>query len=189
MASYYRLQLENYLSKLDIKADKVLDIGGGAKPIKGRTKSWDVKEYKIADNNSEGNFDPDYNFDLNNEMPENLIGKFNLIFCLEVFEYIYDPVIALITIRDALKENGKATITFPSIYPVHNPKEADCLRYTKVGIEKLCETAALKITKIIPRVATEGLPYLAEFYSKEKMHPVKNDNVIFDIGYIVEVQK
>ena len=39
-------QLEDWIKTLDVSGS-VLDIGGSQNPIKGRTKSWDVNEYKI----------------------------------------------------------------------------------------------------------------------------------------------
>lgn len=49
MSSSYRLELDRWLADLEVKADVVFDIGGSQLPLKGRTKSWDVKEYKILD--------------------------------------------------------------------------------------------------------------------------------------------
>jgi hypothetical protein len=47
--SFYRDQLENYLKTIDVKAETVFDVGGKEKPVKGRTKSWTVKNYEILD--------------------------------------------------------------------------------------------------------------------------------------------
>jgi len=47
--STVRIQLENWLKTIDVKADRVLDAGGSEKSIKGRTKSFDVKELLILD--------------------------------------------------------------------------------------------------------------------------------------------
>jgi len=64
--SYFRTQLENWLKTIDVKADRVLDIGGGTLPVLKRVKSWDVGEYKIADNSLEESKEKiDFNIDLN----------------------------------------------------------------------------------------------------------------------------
>ena len=190
MASYYRQQLEDWLKTIDVKADRVLDIGGGANPVKGRTKSWEVREYEIVDNNAEGEFVEKHNFiDLNKPYQGGLPYDNDIIFCLEVFEYLFRPLLALKTIHLLLKKGGIVYISFPSIYPVHNPKEIDYLRYTKFAIEKLLKVAGFTQWEIRPRVATEGRQALSAFYSLEKMHPVKNDPVIYDIGYLVEAHK
>lgn len=201
--SFYRDQLENWLKTIDVKAGRVLDIGGGANPVKGRTRSWDVREYYILDNMAE-----DFNIDFgiandyfNDDINDHLdfterqyapLGGFNLdvIFCLEVFEYVWNPWQAIRNISNNLIiSGGIAYISFPAIYPVHNPKEIDYLRYTKKGIEKLLRKAELFPWTITPRVATKGRQALADFYRLEGMHPVKGDDVIYDIGYLVEARK
>ena len=69
--SFYRDQLENYLKTIDVKAETVFDVGGKEKPVKGRTKSWTVKNYEILDI-------PEH--DLNVLFPNP--KQCNLIFCL-----------------------------------------------------------------------------------------------------------
>ncbi len=48
MSSQSRMQLEKWLSEIEVKG-KCLDCGGSQNPIKGRTKSWEAEEYKILD--------------------------------------------------------------------------------------------------------------------------------------------
>jgi SAM-dependent methyltransferase len=66
MSSYTRQQLESWLKTIDV-SDKVIDIGGSQNPIKGRTKSWNVEEYKILDLETphECKQKPDIIYDLN----------------------------------------------------------------------------------------------------------------------------
>jgi SAM-dependent methyltransferase len=198
--SYYKQQLEDYLSKLNIKADKVLDIGGGARPVRDRVKSWGVNDYLIFDNGAEGNFG-NVLFDLNypiingsggskySGLVTDLIGNIDIIFCLEVFEYIYDPMTAMRNINLLLREGGKAYISFPFQYPLHKPDDIDYLRYTKYGVNKLVKENGFQMNKLISRVATEGKDDLFFFYRHEKMHPLKETEDIFDIGYIIEIEK
>lgn len=193
--SYYREQLEAWLKTIDVKANKVLDIGGGANPVKGRTKSWKVKKYLIADNKAEPQkVEPDFCIDITDSQESrreifDLEGTIDTIFCLEVMEYVFDPMVALWKIINFLKEGGIAYISFPAIYPVHNPIQFDYLRYTKKGIEKLLEQAGFSRWDITPRVATKGKEALGAFYSLEGMHPVKRNDVIYDIGYMVKAWK
>jgi SAM-dependent methyltransferase len=189
--SYYRDQLERWLSTIDVKADNVLDIGGAANPVKDRVKSWEVGTYRIADNFLEKPKDdsiPIYEYDLNEE---GIVDEtdWDVIFCLEVFEYIYDPHVALDNIQTMLGNEGKAYISFPSIYPVHEPKEYDYLRFTRQGIVRLLDIVGFSEWKILPRIATIGKEALGQFYSFEGMHPVKHDDVIYHIGYLVEACK
>lgn len=185
--SYYREQLERWLGQIEVKADRVLDIGGGANPVKNRVKSWDVKEYKILDNQAEPTKQKiDHLKDLNKLI--DLEEIFDIIFCLEVFEYIWNPAQAMENIASFLKEGGTTYISFPTIYPIHNPQEIDFLRYTKRGIKKLLEMVEFSRWDITPRVASEGRVLLAGFYAAEKMHPVKSD-IVYDIGYLVKAIK
>lgn len=184
--SYFREQLEEWLKRIDVKTEVVLDVGGLANPVEKRVRNWDVEEYRILDNGAEVVGTPDYFYDINNLI--DLPRKFDIVFCLEVFEYLYNPVQAIENISSFVKPGGIAYISFPTIYPVHNPAKIDFLRYTKRGVEKLLEIGQFKTWEITPRIATAGIDLLAKFYSVEGMHPVK-DKVVYDIGYMVKAWK
>lgn len=151
MSSSFRLELNRWLEKLDIEADTVLDIGGAQVPIKDRVGSWKVADYKIADLEAPhaDSPKPDIVLDLNEE--HSIFDAFQVIFCLEVFDYIWNPALAFETIEELLEDGGKAYVSFPFMYPTHQPIEDDALRYTESGIRKLAEYAGLKIVKITPR--------------------------------------
>ena len=182
--SFFREQLEEWLSKIDVSAGSVLDVGGGENPVKDRVRSFNVKIYKILDNNYQ--YKPDYYADINYIF--DLDRKFDILFCLEVFEYIWNPKQAIENLGSFLKPGGIAYISFPTIYPVHNPYGIDYLRYTKFGIEKLLPFGEFKSWEITPRTATLGIKALGEFYRLEGMHPI-SDRMIFDIGYLVKAIK
>ncbi len=200
--SNYRDQLESYLKTLDIKTDRVLDVGGASNPIKGRTKSWEVKDCAIVDNKTENVDEPDIFFDIGEPLKENGFiiqseegGAFfgnpeaNIIFCLEVMEYIYDPVRASKNLNNLLKEDGILYITFPFIYSIHQPVEADYMRYTKQGAIKLLSKAGFKILDIIPRTMTpEGQALMRQFRIAEGMHAAKKI-VHNELGWIIKCQK
>ena len=153
MSSSYRMELDRWISQLDVKADRVLDIGGSQLPAKGRTKSWDVGEYLIADI-PEPHVDspkPDIEIDLNNPSwdHDSPYCNIQLLFCLEVFDYIWNPSAAMHYIYRCLTYGGTAWVTFPFVYPTHNPIEDDMLRYTEFAVRKLAEVSGLKIEEII----------------------------------------
>ncbi len=190
--SGYRNQLEDYLKTLDIKADRVLDVGGAANPVNRRVRSWDVKEYLIADNGLE---DARVDFKLLdlNDKQQDARGKesssFDLIFCLEVMEYIYNPAQAIKNISNIIKIGGLFYVTFPFIYSIHEPKQADYLRYTKQGAIKLLENNGFKILEIIPRIMTPlGEASWNLFVSQEGMHTAKGVNHN-ELGCIIKAQK
>lgn len=188
MSSSYRLELERWVKELDVKADRVLDIGGSQLPIKGRTKSWDVKEYQIADMPEPhvNSPKPEIEMDLNEPDRGYFEGDIDIIFCLEVFEYIWNPVEALHTISIYLKEGGTAWVTFPSFYPLHQPVEDDALRYMPAGIVKLAESAGLSVESMIKRRPETNA--LLQFFSAERLRAAKNEDHNFT-GFIVELKK
>ena len=165
MSSSYRNSLNEWLANLDVKADRVLDIGGSQLTMPKRVKSWDVGKYLIADlpEPHEDSPKPDIEMDLNEDptppgynddyscVVESHGESFDMIFCLEVFDYVYDPMSAFKTIYMLLKEGGTAWATFPSVYPLHQPIEDDALRYMPGGIKKLAAEANLIIEEMIPR--------------------------------------
>lgn len=188
--SYYRNQLEEWLKRIDVCVDSVLDIGGGEKPVKTRVNSWEVSKYKILD--SDAQFKPDIFQNLNHEMAEEKAfsaEKFDVVFCLEVMEYIFNPVAAHFNVCSYLKPGGVAYISYPTIYPLHNPPGIDYLRYSKNAIEKLLGSSGFSTWEITPRIATEGQEPLAQFYRVEGMHPMRGTMDIYHIGYLVKAYK
>lgn len=176
--SFYRQQLENWLGMLYIRAETVFDIGGAQGNVRERVAAFNVKNYKVLDL-------PE--FDLEDEDVGNNLGEADVIFCLEVFEYLIDPFTAMQNIADMLDEGGKAYITFAFAYPHHEELDMDALRYTEPGIKRLAQSADLKINTTWYRVDKSGL--LQGFYKADGMHPSKNYNHHNVTGFIVELVK
>lgn len=182
--SYYRQQLEAFLKTLDIVGNTVYDIGGGQGDVRPRLHSYMIADYQCLDL-------PDYDLDYLGEGDS--IGDFwtlpkaDVIFCLEVFEYLIRPVEALDKIEYLLKEGGKAYVTFAFAYPHHNELELDALRYTEPGIHRLAKEAGLTITNTWYRVDKSGL--LQSFYSSDGMHPAKEYAHHDVTGFIIEFTK
>ena len=196
--SYYREALEDWLKTISVKAERVLDIGGASNPVRNRLKSWDANECIFSDNGAEEAKVDYMPFDINlpltqfegySEVDLYKQFRFNVVFCLEVFEYVWNPVQAMKNIYDLLAKDSVAYISFPAIYPVHNPVNIDYLRYTRNVIEKYINDNKFDSFEITPRVATEGKAELSAFYRSEGMHPVRNSQLPFDIGYLVKVRK
>jgi len=160
VSSSYRNSLNEWLANLDVKADRVLDIGGSQLTMPKRVKSWEVNTYLIADlpEPHEDSPKPDIEMDINYYWADQVAGQgiflgeqFDTIFCLEVFDYVFDPMEAFSNIECLLKSGGTAWVTFPSIYPLHQPIEDDALRYMPGGIKKLAAETNLIIEEMIPR--------------------------------------
>lgn len=189
MSSYYRQQLEAYLKTLEVKAERVLDVGGSQLIMPKRVKSWDVKEYKILDLPQPHKVEkiPDIICDINFSCPLIKGQSFDVVFCLEVMEYVWNPSQALLNISGYMDQGSTLYITFPKFYPVHEPIEQDYLRYTLYGALKLLEHTGFKASRITPRkMMTASLGHV---YSQEKMRAAKGYEGHEDIGYIIEAIK
>lgn len=189
MGSSYRNTLNNWLATLDVKADRLLDIGGSQESLKGRTRSFDVKEYIVADLPSphKDSPKPDIELDVNEIWHKgDHRNSYDLVFCLEVMDYIWNPVTALTNIRVFLKEGGTAWVTFPSVYPLHQPIEDDALRYMPGGITKLAESVGLEIVQMIKRRPESDL--WLHFISAERLRAAKHEDHNFT-GFIVQFKK
>lgn len=176
MSSNTRKQLENWLKTISVKGT-VLDVGGTAMSVKGRTKNWKVSNYKILDHHK-----ADYIGDINSFTEE--LPEFDIVFCLEVMEYIWNPLMTLSTINSFLKLNGILYISFHFLFPHHNPANKDYLRYTKRGIEKILEETGFEIKEIIPR--TTRVPDILKKFCQAESKVYKHPN---EIGYLVKAKK
>jgi SAM-dependent methyltransferase len=192
MSSSYRLSLENWLKSLVINTETVIDIGGSQLPVKNRVKGFKCTNYYVLDLAMPHKVEqkPDGILDLNSgdskQEASGFIGMADVLFCLEVMEYVYRPEIALNWINKLLKPNGTAYVTFPFIYPTHQPVEDDCLRYTLTGIQKLAYITDLEIISVIPR--RPETDQLLKFFSVERLRAAKgyDHNVL---GWIVELRR
>lgn len=183
--SFYRDQLNHWLKRINVDAQSVLDIGGGEGPTKEKVGSFKSEKYDILDYDNA--YRPDIFADLNVPWTSNVLPRvYDITFCLEVMEYVYDPVQAHRNIASSLVSGGVAYISYPSIYPLHNPVGIDYLRYTKNAIEKLLSMADFVSWEITPRVATRGMGNLKDFYLNEGMRAMKNTMDIYHIGYMVK---
>lgn len=203
--SYYRNQLETWLKNINVKTERVLDLGGASNPVRYRVNSWDVQECVFLDRGIEEAKVEYIPFDINLPLDQlqgyykkgigegvveiNPLFQFDALFCLEVFEYVWNPVQAIGNIWNLMNNDSVAYISFPAIYPVHNPIEIDYLRYTQRAISHYFNMFKFDQVEIVPRVASKGRADLARFYSNEGMHPVRGSDVPFDIGYMIKARK
>ena len=186
-----RIQLNSFLSNLYIDADSILEIGiGKNKNIYTKNlKNWSVKNYKSMDIDSR--FKPDFICDLNKDFfsKYNFNEKFDIVFALEVMEYVYDPMQAIKNIYNCLNSDGLSFISFHFIYPIHNPIKYDYLRFTPEGVKKIANECGFKDIKIYPRKAKEGKRSLKKFFKKERMQAEFRLEQTYDIGFIAKLIK
>lgn len=187
MSSFFRQQLEDWLKTIDVKADRVLDVGGAQLPIKGRTNSWEAQEYKILDiEQPHGGSKPDIVADLEEDEVVGINEYFDVAFCLEVMEYLINPSYFLQNLSDLIQQGGTLYVSFPFIYPQHAPEGKDYLRYTRAGACKLLKDAGFTDIEVTPRYAQQSLSPLWAF---EKMHPLKGYDGHDEIGYMIKCRK
>lgn len=188
MGSYYKKQLNDFVASQNVKAKLLYDIGGAQSPIKGRTASWDVEDYKIIDLN-EPHVElqhPDIHHDMNTEWVSK--KQADVIYCLGVSDYIINPNIFMGNIKKMLTTNGHAWVEFPFVYPIHNPKDDEGCRYSEGCIRRLAKQSGLNIEEIIYKRPMPGNRLLLEFYSADGMRAARgvDHNVT---GYIVRFTK
>lgn len=182
MSSNTRKQLENWLKTINVSGT-VLDVGGVTLPVKGRTESWNVSDYKILDYCKEKRgTKADYIMDINYLISE--VPKFDVVFCLEVMEYVWNPAMALHNISNMLKLNGLLYISFHFLFPHHHPTSIDYLRYTISGIDILLKKTGFEMLEVLPRT-TRVPDILREFCEAEsKVYKYPRE-----IGYLIKAKK
>lgn len=189
--SSYRESLDAWLGTLKVDAATVFDVGGSQVRLKDRVTNWNVDKYLIFDlkNPHIDSPKPDVVCDLNSGQNIQAVGYYGLadaVYCLEVFDYVYRPEVALKTLRALINANGILWVSFPTVYPVHNPAELDGLRYTLPGIEKLAKLCKLNIEEVIPRRPKTNA--LGMLYAAEGLRAAKGyDNDV--LGYLVRFSK
>lgn len=84
---------------------------------------------------------------------------FDAVFCLEVLEHVPEPAQVMEEISRVLKPGGRAWISMPFLYPLHDAP-FDFQRYTEYGLRRDAEKAHLKIEQLQRRghaLRTAGL--------------------------------
>lgn len=180
MVSGVRSQLESWLKTIEVKGS-VIDVGGLHYPVKGRTKTWEASRYFFLDQLKEyKGFKADFVWDLNQPIQETF--NFDIVFCLEVMEYVFNPFIVLQNINKLLKVGGVLYLSTHFLFP-HHGGGTDCLRYTRAGISKLLEECGFKILEITPRLAKSNK---LEEWLKEESKIVKYP---LEIGHLIKAIK
>lgn len=193
MSSHYRKQLEQYLSNLEIKAESVLDVGGSQLPVRDRLRKLDTKSYAIADIERPHieKAKPNYVINLNDPQAIFKLGyapKSDVVFCLEVMEYIHNPLIAISNLRELTNTGGYLYITFPYYYPPHEPLTEDCLRYTLTGSKKLLELSGFRAEEIVFRESKGHGFYMLNTENALRASKSASFNELNSLGFIIKAK-
>jgi SAM-dependent methyltransferase len=193
--SHSRDILEKWCSELTVKAHRVLDVGGSQRPINTRVKSWEVDTFMVSDLEKphETILYPDLIFDLNVpiklqiDLPD---FKFDTIFCLEVMEYIYDPMTAIKNLAFLSRSGTKLYISVHFVYPVHRPSGTDMLRYTDMGMAKLLEMNGFIVQKIdYKEMSPKALEAWVEYNKADGNRPDRDYPHFDKQGFIITAIK
>ena len=204
--SLSRNQVIDWLRTIDITGKTVLDVGAG--PKEKWARNWtkgEPKAYKTCD--IEESFGTHYVFDLNVDLETSKVkllcndGSYanenvgdlpvisQIVFCLEVLEHCWNPIVAIKNLSYLAEE--VLYISVPFVNPIHD--EVDYLRYTDEWFSKTLPMVGFKKVEIKRRVVTSDL--LQQFYAEESMRlsrcrAKKGEGYkINDIGYMVEARK
>ena len=173
-----RKQIESWLKTIDVTGS-VLDVGGLFMPVKGRTKSWNVSDYKIADiSGGRKGIKTDYICDFNRI---GVNALFDVVFCIEVLDHFWNPIEAFKNINRSLYRDGLLYTSSNFMFPHHTG--FDCIRLTKTGLQKILEETGFKVLEIESRYAVDDTLKIA--LSKES----KVDYAKGEIGYFVKAKK
>lgn len=168
--SKYKDQIFNFLRTVDLRAEKILSIGS-QEDDRRYFKSVKCNEWLSLD--SDQNFKPTILYDLNQPIvsPEGdmLISDsfgdyFDCIIMLNVWEYIWNAPAAHDNLHFFLKSGGQLVTNYPFVYPLHEPKGTDFLRYTPEGALRLLFEAGFSVVANRPIYGNERL---TEYYHQD----------------------
>lgn len=184
--SVYKDQLNYFVSQQDVKAKLLYDIGGAQHPLKGRTKSWDVEDYKIIDLEQPHVVlqMPDIAHDMNKPVGE--LPKADVIYCLGVTDYIINPNIFMDNIAQLLDKEGHAWIEWPLFYGHHEPVWDEGCRYSEGCIMRLLKQSNLQLAEMIRKPA--GNEHLLKFMLGDGQRLSKNYKYHDTVGFITKVR-
>lgn len=74
-------------------------------------------------------------------------ASFDGVICLEVLEHVADPSIVVAEIARVLKRGGRAWLSMPFLYPLHDAP-FDFQRYTEYGLRRDAQRAGLEIVTL-----------------------------------------
>lgn len=140
--------------------------------------------YKVLDKNYTYKKIPiDYVQDLNK--PFILPERFDVVFAIEVMEYMYDPRQAAKNLFELLIPGGILYCSTHFLFPNHGGG-TDILRITREGINVLFTSVGFEILEVVPRRAVEAYqPMLLEWQNHESKIAKHPD----EIGHFFKAKK
>lgn len=147
MITYRRFLLDQLMEKsISSMSGAVLDVGGQKASKRGnfrppleRVDSWIYL-------NSDPESQPDLCCSAQKIPLED--RSMDTVVCCEVMEYLEDPKQVMSEIFRVLKPTGTALISTPFLNPIHGDYWADRQRWTRLGLQELCQQSGFKNIEI-----------------------------------------
>lgn len=191
-----REQLNDLIREIDIQGLYCLDVGVQDKPTRRLTRGTPAN-YQTMDINPA--WSPDICGDLNldwrtwtrpgmdHKEVKYLESHYDVIFCMETLEHLWNPMKAIEGFAELLKPGGDLYLSVPFIGPHHD--EVDYLRYTHEWFEVVLPMLGFNIIALKERVASAGRKDLINFYNNEGMRVSKirpeYGKYTYPIGYFI----
>src|SRR5581483_5327491 len=130
-----RKPLLDWLTGVDVKGARILDVGAGDRPYE---PLWSEAKEVVA-------FDMPGNAraDLHGSIDAIPAGdaSFDVVLCLQVLEHVPDPAAAIRELRRVVRPGGRVLASTHGVYPFH-PNPDDLWRWTHQGLERAFRTNA-----------------------------------------------
>ena len=171
MIEQIRDNIENFVKEAGAPPPKILDIA---------PDEWAVVQ-RYFENVKTLNIIPgcDITADIT-RCPELASNSWDVIFCLEILEHVYDPFSAASELLRLLVPGGLLYISTPFYFEVHGP-DPDCYRFTEAGLRYMFREAEIVEFKSIgampiPIHHTMVVRKINKDVSQECSHPTTLDD-------------
>lgn len=122
----------------------VLDIGCGEQPLRSIVEGYGAT-YMSADITQNRTASVDFLVDITSPNVSKIIPeRYDLILLSEVLEHVQSPYLAMLNVKHLLKHNGRALVTTPFVWPLHE-QPLDYQRLTSFWFEKHVPLVGLHI--------------------------------------------
>jgi SAM-dependent methyltransferase len=125
---------------------RALDAGAGRSPFKSRLEQHVERLVSIDIEDRSGTLDQAADIQ---HMPEIDSAAYDFVFCSQVLEHVQRPWEAIGELARVLRPGGCLVLSTPHLSWIHEAPH-DYYRYTRYGLQSLCEEAGLGVIDVRP---------------------------------------
>ena len=118
-------------------------------------------------------------FDLCAPLAEEHRGRFDIVFCEQVLEHVYDPIAAVANLRELVRPGGRVVVSTPFMIRVHELPlfgMFDYWRFTPRGLKLLLEKSGLEVDQVGHWGNREAIVgNLDRWTARRRWHPMHNE--------------